>query len=389
MKENPVSKKRPAPAVLALAALVLTGYLWLFLHAESQLAVGVLIAAAVVLAVLAKRFGATAGVEAAADARPGLARAWSLAAVLALVAAFHEQHFIVLMLCSVMLYTTACLGLTVQFGYAGIANFAGAAFFGIGSYTTAVLATHSGLPQLLIVPLSGLVAAAIGSVLILPVLRTRGHYAALITIAFGILFKTFLEVNDMLGGPQGLQVPGMSLFGFSFNENFTVFGTECSFYVAYAMLALAICGGTFVIVKALERSWIGLSMDVVRTDETAAATFGLHIARWKVIAFTLGNFFAAVAGSVYGMMTSFVAPNNFTFSDSLLMVSIVVLGGLGNPIGLIPAAFIVLVLPEKLQFIQEYRFLLYAGLVIAILLFRPDGLLPRKTRLFFTRETAQ
>jgi ABC-type branched-subunit amino acid transport system permease subunit len=288
-----------------------------------------------------------------------------------------------------MLYTTACLGLTVQFGYVGIANFAGAAFFGIGSYTTAVLATHSGLPQLLIIPLSGLVAAAIGSVLILPVLRTRGHYAALITIAFGILFKTFLEVNDVLGGPQGLQVPGMSLFGFSFNENFTVFGSEWSFYVAYALLSILICGGTFAIVKALESSWIGLSMDVVRTDETAAATFGLHIARWKVIAFTLGNFFAAVAGSVYGMMTSFVAPNNFTFADSLLMVSIVVLGGLGNPIGLIPAALIVLVLPEKLQFIQEYRFLLYAALVIAILLFRPDGLLPRKTRLFFPREAAQ
>ena len=389
MIDNPVVEKRPASAVLAVAALALTGYLWLFLHAESQLAVGVLIVAAGVLLVLGKKTGATARVDAAAAARPSLARLWSLAAVLALIVAFREQHFVVLMLCSVMLYTTACLGLTVQFGYAGIANFAGAAFFGIGSYTTAVLATHSGLPQLLIIPLSGLVAAAIGSVLILPVLRTRGHYAALITIAFGILFKTFLEVNDVLGGPQGLQVPGMSLFGFSFNENFTVFGSEWSFYVAYALLSILICGGTFAIVKALERSWIGLSMDVVRTDETAAATFGLHIARWKVIAFTLGNFFAAVAGSVYGMMTSFVAPNNFTFADSLLMVSIVVLGGLGNPIGLIPAALIVLVLPEKLQFIQEYRFLLYAALVIAILLFRPDGLLPRKTRLFFPREATQ
>jgi ABC-type branched-subunit amino acid transport system permease subunit len=389
MIDKPVVKKRSASAVLAVAALTLTGYLWLFLHAESQLAVGVLIVAAGVLLALGKKLGATARLDAAAAARPGLARLWCLAAVLALVVAFHEQHFVVLMLCSVMLYTTACLGLTVQFGYAGIANFAGAAFFGIGSYTTAVLATHSGLPQLLIIPLSGLVAAAIGSVLILPVLRTRGHYAALITIAFGILFKTFLEVNDVLGGPQGLQVPGMSLFGFSFNENFTVFGSEWSFYVAYALLSILICGGTFAIVKALESSWIGLSMDVVRTDETAAATFGLHIARWKVIAFTLGNFFAAVAGSVYGMMTSFVAPNNFTFSDSLLMVSIVVLGGLGNPIGLIPAALIVLVLPEKLQFIQEYRFLLYAALVIAILLFRPDGLLPRKTRLFFHREAAQ
>jgi ABC-type branched-subunit amino acid transport system permease subunit len=88
------------------------------------------------------------------------------------------------------------------------------------------------------------------------------------------------------------------------------------------------------------------------------------------------------------MVVGFIAPNNFTFADSLLMVSIVILGGLGNPVGLIPAAIIVLMLPEKLQFIQEYRFLLYAALVIAILLFRPDGLLPRTRRLFFRREAA-
>jgi ABC-type branched-subunit amino acid transport system permease subunit len=105
-----------------------------------------------------------------------------------------------------------------------------------------------------------------------------------------------------------------------------------------------------------------------------------------VIAFMLGNFLAGVAGSVYGMMTGFVSPDNFTFSDSLLLVSIAVLGGLGNPLGLVPAAFIVLVLPQKLQFIQEYRFLFYAVVVIAILLFRPDGLLPRRTRQFFNNE---
>ena len=308
--------------------------------------------------------------------------------VLALVAAFYDSHFVLMMICAVLLYSTACMGLTLQFGFVGVANFAGAAFFGIGSYTTAVLATHTGLPQLANIAISGVVAAIIGSVLILPVLRTRGHYAALVTIAFGILFKTFIEVNDVLGGPQGLQVPGMQLFGHAFNDGFKLFGIEFSFYVSYVLLSLVICACAFVLVKALERSWVGLSMDVVRTDETAAATFGLHIARWKVIAFTMGNLFAGIAGSVYGMMVGFIAPNNFTFSDSLLLVSIAILGGLGNPVGLIPAAIIVLMLPEKLQFIQEYRVLLYAALVIAILLFRPEGLLPRKTRLFFSRKDA-
>jgi ABC-type branched-subunit amino acid transport system permease subunit len=386
-QESTLTRSSPA-FVLSVAAVVLTGYLWLFLHAESQAAVAALVVAAAALAFFSAKSGLKSQLERAATARPGMARLWTVIGVLALVAAFKEEHFVLLMLCAVLLYTTACLGLTVQFGYAGVANFAGAAFFGIGSYATAVLASHTGVPHLVIILVSGIVAAVIGSLLILPVLRTRGHYAALITIAFGILFKTFIEVNDVLGGPQGLPVPGMSLFGFNFNEGIELFGIELSFYVNYALLSFALCAGTFALVKALERSWVGLSMDVIRTDETAAATFGLHIARWKVVAFTLGNFFAGIAGSVYGMMTSFVAPNNFTFADSLLMVSIVILGGLGNPVGLIPAAIIVLILPEKLQFIQEYRFLLYAALVIVILLFRPDGLLPRKTRLFFSREAS-
>ncbi|NDP59875.1 MAG: branched-chain amino acid ABC transporter permease [Oxalobacteraceae bacterium] len=371
--------------VLAIATLAITVYMWLFLHAETQLGVAILLITAVAATILSRRSGATQQLEQSAARRPGLARLWALGGILALVAAFYNEHFALLMICTVLLYTTACLGLTLQFGFSGVANFAGAAFFGIGSYTTAVMVTHTGVPHLLVIVLSGLMAALIGSLLILPVLRTRGHYAALVTIAFGLLFKTFIEVNDVLGGPQGLQVPGMKLFGLAFNDGFSLFGIDFSFYVSYALLSVAMAAGVFVIVKALERSWIGLSMDVVRTDETAAATFGLHIARWKVVAFMMGNFFAGIAGSVYAMLMGFVAPNNFTFADSLLMLSIVILGGLGNPLGLIPAAIIVLVLPEKLQFIQEYRYLFYGVLVIAILLFRPDGLLPRKTRLFFQR----
>ncbi|CAG9179586.1 branched-chain amino acid ABC transporter permease [Cupriavidus pampae] len=375
--------------VLAIAGPVLTLYLWLFLHAESQLAVGVLLVLAAAATLAGRRVGAIAAIEQASAQRPGVAALWALGGTLALIVAFFDTHFALLMLCTVLLYTTACLGLTLQFGFSGVANFAGAAFFGIGSYATAVLATHTGLPQWLIIVISGLLSALVGSLLITPVLRTRGHYAALVTIAFGILFRTFIEVNDVLGGPQGMQVPGMSTFGYAWNDGFSVFGVEASFYVSYALLSLGICAGVFALVKSLERSWVGLAMDVVRTDETAAATFGLHIARWKVVAFMLGNFFAGIAGSVYGMVTGFVAPNNFTFADSLLMLSIVILGGLGNAVGLIPAAIIVLVLPEKLQFIQEYRFLFYAALVIAILLFRPDGLLPRRTRLFFGARAPQ
>jgi len=212
------------------------------------------------------------------------------------------------------------------------------------------------------------------------VLRTYGHYAALITIAFGILFRVFLEVNDALGGPQGMKLPGMEILGWKLNDSLQFGETEISFYANYVLLALAMAAIAFALVRRLERSWIGLNLDAVRLDETACAAFGIDVARWKITAFTLGNFLAGLAGSVYAMMTGFVAPNSFTFGDSLILVSIVILGGIGNPWGLSVAAAIVLMLPEKLQFIQEYRLLLYAALVILILLFRPGGLMPRQVR---------
>ena len=220
-----MTHKHAFPLSLLVAAFVgLTVYVWLFLHAESQIAVAALVAVAAVAVAAGRRWGFTRRFEQAALARPTLSRSLSLLSALALIAAFHDSHFVLLMLCAVLLYATACLGLTVQFGYSGVANFAGAAFFGIGSYATAVMAAHTQIPHLLVILLSGLIAAVIGSVLITPVLRTRGHYAALVTIAFGILFKTFLEVNDVLGGPQGLQVPGMQLFGHALNDG-APFGT--------------------------------------------------------------------------------------------------------------------------------------------------------------------
>ncbi len=372
------------PRLLLGAALVVVFvYLWGLLHAESQLAVSVLLAAVPAVLWALRRAGVAEPLDEAARVSPRLLGVGCVLGTLALVVALHDEHFALLLLASVLLYTVVGLGLNLQFGYAGIVNFAGAAFFGIGSYTAATLVTHTAVPHLLVLLIGGVVAAVLGSMLIWPVLRTRGHYAALVTIAFGILFRNFLEVNDALGGPQGLRIPDMNLFGWNLNKHIEFGNTEISFYAAYTVLALALCVLAFVFVRRVERSWLGLSMDMIRTDEVAAATFGVSIARGKVLAFTMGNFLAGVAGALYGMMTSYVAPNNFTFGDSLILVSIVILGGIGNPWGLIPAAAIVLILPEKFQFIQEYRFLLYAVLVIFILLFRPDGLLPRQVRQYF------
>lgn len=371
----------PASAFPALASMAaITLFAMLFLHAETQDEVIGLTAGAIVALLLLARFGwnAVAAASFAGNSRAGQAAV--LFGVLIVVAVFYDQHFPLLMLATVLLYIVVCLGLNLQFGYAGVVNFAGAAFFGVGCYSAAVLTSHSALPHLLVVLAGGLMAALIGSLLILPVLRTYGHYAALITIAFGLLFRVFLEVNDALGGPQGMKVQGMEILGWQLNDGLQFGDIALSFYVNYVMVALVMAAAAFALVRRLERSWIGLALDAVRLDETASAAFGINVARWKIAAFTLGNFLAGLAGAVYAMMTGFVAPNAFTFSDSLILVSIVILGGIGNPWGLTVAAAIVLMLPEKLQFIQEYRLLLYAGLVILILLFRPGGLMPRQVR---------
>jgi len=358
------------------------------LGSENQLEVGALVILAFFVSLLGKKIGLMEKLASEVRQHPHFPAYASIAGVFILALVFHNSHFALLMLTTVLIYSTVCLGLNIQFGYVGIVNFAGAAFFGIGSYTAAVLATHTAVPHLMILLAAAGVSALIGSILIYPVLRTRGHYAALVTIAFGILFRNFLEVNDTLGGPQGMKIPPLNLFGWNLSDGIEIGGFEISFYIPYLLVALVLLILSFRLTRNLERSWLGLSMDMVRTDEIAASTFGVNIAHWKIVAFTLGNFIAGMAGALYGMMTSYVAPNNFTFADSLILVSIVILGGIGNPWGIIPAAAIVVILPEKLQFIQEYRFLLYAIVVILILLFRPDGLLPRRIREYFPGKKA-
>jgi ABC-type branched-subunit amino acid transport system permease subunit len=367
--------KSALPGFVGVATIAVFSYF--FLHAESQAQVLGLIVVAGVGVPLIGRLGWIARASSSLESNPLGGRIAIAAALAAIVWLFRDENFAMLMVASVLFYTVACLGLTVQFGYAGVVNFAGAAFLGVGGYASALLAPH--LPHVLVLAIGGLLAALLGSILILPILRTRGHYAALITVAFGILFRQFVEVNDALGGPQGLQVKGMNLFGWELNSAIGDF----SFYTNYVLAGLALAAAAFLVVRRVERSWVGLSLDAVRLDETACAVFGIDVARWKILAFTFGNFFAGVAGAAYAMMTGFVAPNSFTFADSLVMVSIILLGGLGNAWGVALAAAIMLVLPEKLQALQEYRFLLYAVLVIVILMVRPQGLIPRRARDYF------
>ena len=305
-------------------------------------------------------------------------------AVLFMLFYFREDHYSLFLIGTVCCYVVAVLGLNIQIGYTGVINFSAASFFGVGGYTAALLLGADLVPPLAAMLLGGIVAGLVGCALLLPVLRTSGHYSALVTMAFALLFNVFLEVNEWFGGPQGISVAPFSLFGVDFSSDLEWGDFTASFYLRYDLLILLFLCAAFTLTRRLERSWMGLCMDAVRVDETSAACFGINVRRWKIIAFSMGNILIGMAGALYAMMLGYISPANFTFADSLLFLSILLLGGMGSIWGVVVATMIVVIIPEKLQGIQEYRYLLYSLLVLLMIVFRPTGLMPRKIRSYFS-----
>ena len=379
--EEPLARKSVFFSVAALLAGML--YLALVLQVESQSTILALLALGSAGVFIAARLDLISAFRQSYRDNERAMDVLSIVAVLILAAGFHNSSFVLFLLTTIFINIIACLGLNLQFGYAGMLNFAGGAMLGIGGYTAALLGQNAAIPPILLLPLGGLLAAVIGSTLLPPMLRTQGHYSAVITIAFNLLFTTFLEVYGGFGGTQGLPVQSMSLLGLDFNDDWKVTGFEVAFYANYFLLGLVLAIIVAAVVRRMERSWIGLSLDAIRLDETSSRCFGVNIALWKAVAFISGNFIIGLAGAFYALMLGYIAPTNFTFGDSLILVTIIILGGLGSIWGVILTAAIIVILPEKLQAIQEYRFLLYAIVVTFALLFRPGGLLPRAPRIFF------
>ncbi len=382
------SKKRSSLLPSLLAVLAGAVYMVFFLAGESQMVIfGLLLGAGLVVTA----FKYLRVLDVVGESAKDNQRAFSFAVVMGVLAVslyFYDDPFVLFLVGTVLVYVLTCLGLNIQFGFVGVLNFAGASFFGVGCYTAAILTKNTGVPHLAILFLGGLMAALLGFLILIPVLKTRGHYAALVTIAFALLFKTFLEVNDTLGGPQGLKSTGLNMFGWDFNQDIVIGSFEGCFYLGYIAVILLLLILGFIMARRMEDSWVGLNMDAIRLDETVSACFGQSIPRWKITAFTIGNFYCGVAGAFYAMMLGYIAPTNFTFGDSLILLSIVILGGLGSMWGTVVATVIVILVPEKFQVLQEYRFLLFSALVIAILLFRPQGLLPRPLRSYITLKSS-
>ena len=277
------------------------------------------------------------------------------------------------------IFAIVALGLNFQAGTTGVMNLSAAAFYGVGAYTAGYLALNYKLPAILTIPLGGIAASIFGLLLFIPIFRARGQYFALITLAFGYMFVLSLNNLDFVGGPQGLKnIPPINLFGYNFQK--APFGTH--FYVNYYYLVLIILLIALLIFQRLYNSWIGLTLNYIRDDEPAAKGCGVSTNKWKLMTLLIGNFFMGIGGAIYAHMIGFISPPNFTLTISLLIISIVLLGGSDNIIGVLVGAFILVLIPEKLRVITEYRVMLYGLLIVLILIFRPKGLIPFKERIY-------
>lgn len=268
------------------------------------------------------------------------------------------------------IYIILALGLNVVVGFAGLLNLGFVAFYAIGAYTYALLNTKLGIGFWSALPFSLLLTTISGFLLAIPALRLRGDYLAIVTLGFGEIVRLILNNWDSLTkGPNG--VSGIStpiIFSFTFSK-------LSHFY--YLLIFFVII--TIFVTKRVHKSRIGRAWIAIREDEIAASTIGINTTMYKLYAFAFGAFWAGLAGSIFAAKMQFVSPESFTFMESVLILCMVILGGLGSIGGVVLGAFLLVLLPELLREVQLYRMLaLGAGLVI-LMIFRPQGLLGGKS----------
>jgi len=298
------------------------------------------------------------------------------------------------------LFVLAALGLNIVVGSAGLLDLGYVAFFGIGAYTAALtgnaLLTNVNfhVPFLLVLfVVSPVVAALFGVLLGAPTLRLRGDYLAIVTLGFGEIVRISLNNLDPLTrGPNGISsIPDPVVGGWSIGDGFTLGGFEISGNSIYFYLLLLLIALTLAVIYRLNDSRIGRAWVAVREDEVAAAAMGINTTIIKLLAFGAGAFFAGMAGAVNAHLLTQVSPDSYTFPFSVLILAMVVLGGLGNPPGVVLGAIILTFLPEKLREFSDIRFLVFGFALVLMMRFRPEGLLPsarRRSELRATDETA-
>ncbi len=289
----------------------------------------------------------------------------------ALVLPFCTSNYLVEVVTVAFLYAILATALNITVGLTGVLVLGFIGFYAIGAYVTGMLTARFALCNFWVaLPLSGLTAMVFGVLLGIPTLRLKGDYLAIVTLGFGEIVKIFLNNLDALtGGPNGILGIKRPCFGF-----FTVDSVTGFYYFAFAFLAVTIFILSRIINSRFGRAWVA-----VRENEMAAGALGIDVFRKHLLSFSISAFFAGIAGALFAAKQGFISPDSFTFYESVLVLCMVVLGGLGNIAGSVLGAFLLIVVPEFLREFALYRMLIFGAVMIAFMIFRPHGILGSRT----------
>lgn len=272
-----------------------------------------------------------------------------------------------------LMYVVLGLGLNIVVGVAGLLDLGYVAFYAVGAYTYALLNMHFGLGFWTVLPIGAGIAACFGILLGFPVLRLRGDYLAIVTLAFGEIIRLVLENwNEFSQGPSGIS--NIARPGF-FGKEMSLDGSIT--YLYYLMIGLVLL--TIFAVNRLQNSRIGRALYALKEDEIACQAMGIDKTKTKLTAFALGATWAGMVGVIFAAKTTFVNPASFTFLESAIILSIVVLGGMGSIAGVILGAMVLILLPEYMRAFADYRMLVFGAVLVGMMIFRPQGMI-RDTR---------
>ncbi|MFT4150672.1 MAG: high-affinity branched-chain amino acid ABC transporter permease LivM [Paracoccaceae bacterium] len=272
---------------------------------------------------------------------------------------------------SLLIYVLLGIGLNIVIGYAGLLDLGFVAFYAVGAYTYAMLSSAQldlHWPLLAILPIAACLGALMGILLGIPVLRLRGDYLAIVTLGFGEIIRIILNNMDRLtGGPKGIaRLDKASILGVEFARPVEIY---------WLLLVVVILVG--ILVWRLERSLLGKAWAAIREDQDAARGVGINTTNAKLAAFATSATIGSVAGVIFAASQRFVSPESFTLQESVLIVLMIVVGGIGNILGIIVGAAILILLPEVLREFSEWRILFMGLLMVVLIIIRPAGIIPR------------
>ncbi|MFI8089692.1 branched-chain amino acid ABC transporter permease [Streptomyces sp. NPDC086080] len=300
----------------------------------------------------------------------GLASRWlgPVAAVAALALPLvNSSTYVIQIGVDALIFVMLAVGLNIVVGYCGLLDLGYAAFFAIGAYTAGLLTTRFGWPLLATVPVVVLAAIIGGLVIGGPTLRLRSDYLAIVTLGFGEIIRITANNLDFTGGPNGLY--GIPDFG-----DFGLRSDIALYWITAAVVILAV-----LFSSRLGRGRLGRAWRFVREDEDAAEAMGIHTYKVKFAAYIAGAVFGGIAGVLFAAHQSAVSPPSFNFLWSALILMAVVLGGMASTPGVVVGALVISLLPELLRGVENWRYLLFGLLLIVVMIFRPQGLLPART----------